>query len=228
MHGRVGRSGHLPLTILRTCWNPRPAKHPAMARNLFATLRAMLNWAARKRDYRPLPNPCDGVDTEMLGAKSNRERVLSHDEVRLLVRNVRRLPQPFRALYLVLLLTGLRLNEVARAKWTEFDFDNRIWQIPATRMKGKLPHARTFSTPEFLDITRSIPKSKNAFVFSTNGGESPVAGFSKLKSRLSVRMNRSLKALARQRGETGPFLMHPWVNHDIRRSFRTEFECYGQ
>jgi len=40
----------------------------------------------------------------------------------------------------LLLLTGLRTVELRLAEWHEIDFDNRIWEIPKTRMKMKRPH----------------------------------------------------------------------------------------
>jgi len=201
--------------------------HPAMARNLFATLRAMFNWAARKREYRPLANPCDSADTEILGAKSARDRTLNEDEIRLLARNMRRMRYPFGHLYRMLLLTGLRLNEAARAQWSEFDFENSVWEIPASRMKGKLPHVVPI-TPDLLDIIEAIPRPKGAvFVFSTTAGASPVSGFSKTKARLAVRMVRSLTALARQRGVRHPVSIPRWTNHDLRRTFRTQLSAMG-
>jgi len=207
---------------------PKAEKHPAMARNLFGTLRALLNWAGRKREYRPLVNPCDSVDTEILGVKSNRRRVLSHDELRLFARNVLRMPYPFGAMYQLLLLTGLRLNEVARTEWAEFDFGNHmVWEIPPTRMKGKAPHVVPL-TPEVLAILKSIPRPKKAsFVLSTTAGKSPVSGFSKTKARLAVRMERSVRALARQRGGNSSVSIPRWTNHDIRRTFRTELSAMG-
>lgn len=207
---------------------PKAKKHPAMARNLFATLRAMFNWASRKRDYRPLLNPCDSVDTEMFSGKSNRRRVLSHDELRLFARNVQRMPYPFGTLYQLLLLTGLRLNEVARAEWAEFDLGkNMVWEIPHTRMKSKLPHIVPL-TPDILEIIKSIPRPKRAtFVLSTRAGKSPISGFSKVKARLATRMERSLRALARQRRGSGSGSIPRWTNHDIRRTFRTELSAMG-
>ena len=199
---------------------------PAMARNLFAALRALMNWASRRREYRPLTNPCLNVDgRELFGAKPNRERVLDHDELRLLARNVRRLPYPFGPLYQLLVLTGLRLNEAARAQWSEFDFENLLWEIPSARMKGNRPHVVPL-TPGILALIKTIPRSKHArFVFSTTGGDAPVSGFSKVKARMAARMLRSLRALARQRRDHRPVAIQRWVNHDLRRTFRTQLSA---
>ena len=48
-------------------------------------------------------------------------------------------------MYQVLLLSMLRLNEVARAQWSEIEGD--VWTIPATRMKGKNGTARPHVVP---------------------------------------------------------------------------------
>lgn len=40
-------------------------------------------------------------------------------------------------LALFLLSTGARLNEALKTKWTDIDFDNRLWRIPATNSKSK-------------------------------------------------------------------------------------------
>ncbi len=37
-------------------------------------------------------------------------------------------------------LTFCRPGEVRHAEWTEFDFDNTLWRIPAEKMKAKQPH----------------------------------------------------------------------------------------
>lgn len=40
----------------------------------------------------------------------------------------------------LLLLTMARKNELLRARWTEFDLDAAVWDVPAERMKMKRPH----------------------------------------------------------------------------------------
>lgn len=39
-----------------------------------------------------------------------------------------------------LILTATRTSEVIGAKWSEIDFENKIWTIPASRMKAKKEH----------------------------------------------------------------------------------------
>lgn len=37
-------------------------------------------------------------------------------------------------------LVFVRASELRYAEWTEFDFEDRLWRIPASRMKMRLPH----------------------------------------------------------------------------------------
>lgn len=48
-------------------------------------------------------------------------------------------PQILHAIKLIM-LTGVRVNELLQAKWNEFDFDDKIWDVPAERMKNRMPH----------------------------------------------------------------------------------------
>jgi integrase len=40
----------------------------------------------------------------------------------------------------VLILTAGRTSEVLKAQWGEIDLDERLWVVPAERMKGKRVH----------------------------------------------------------------------------------------
>ncbi|XYQ55717.1 tyrosine-type recombinase/integrase [Pectobacterium carotovorum] len=40
----------------------------------------------------------------------------------------------------LLILTAVRPGELRQAEWKEFDFDKRLWEIPAERMKKRRPH----------------------------------------------------------------------------------------
>lgn len=41
---------------------------------------------------------------------------------------------------IIIMLTGVRVNELLGARWAEFDLDNKVWDIPEERMKNRLPH----------------------------------------------------------------------------------------
>jgi integrase len=144
---------------------------------------------------------------------------------------------PYGPAYRLLMLTGLRLNEVVDACWCEFDSalvktlksggddslarakalpaDRRLWTIPAARMKGKASKARPHEVPltdDALAVLATLPHFKTGdCLFSTTYGAKPVWMSNKVKNRLDERMCKALKVDALTR----------WVNHDIRRTVRS-------
>jgi integrase len=56
-----------------------------------------------------------------------------------------------------LILTAARLSEVTKAKWSEIDFDNRIWTIPASRMKAGNEH-RVPLSDRAIAILQALPR----------------------------------------------------------------------
>lgn len=67
----------------------------------------------------------------------------------------------------VLVYTGLRRSEVAYAKKDEFDFDKKLWVIPAERMKidGNGTHVVPLSR-QVIDLVAPLMGSPSQFVFS--------------------------------------------------------------
>lgn len=57
-----------------------------------------------------------------------------------LERNDARLYQQTRHAVKLLMLTFVRTSELINAKWEEFDFEAKRWEIPAERMKMRKPH----------------------------------------------------------------------------------------
>ena len=124
------------------------------------------------------------------------------------------------------MLTALRLNEVADASWPEFSLEKKEWIIPADRMKGENDEARPHLvplTPAILAVLEGLPRFRRGkYLFSTTFGEKPVWISNKVKGKVDARMLRTLRALARQRGEDADAVeLEPWTNHDIRRSVRS-------
>lgn len=55
----------------------------------------------------------------------------------------------------LLMLTGVRTVELRLAEWSEFDFENALWEIPKERMKKRRPHLVPLS-PQVLEILRKL------------------------------------------------------------------------
>jgi integrase len=186
----------------------------------------MFAWAIDMRTYGLRVNPCDGLKAnKLIGDKPSRDVVLTEDELHALWRATRRGGYPYAPLFRLLLLSGVRMNEATRATWSEFDFKNGTWTVPAARMKGKNGKARAHVVPLTGDIRAVIdglPRFKTgSFLFSNDFGRKSVWMTSLVKKRLDRQMLRTLRALARSRGEDASKVTLAFRSHDIRRTLRT-------
>ena len=173
------------------------------AEKMFSTLSRLFSWLVDNRKlYRLRANPC--ATLKKPDAAPSRDRVLTDAEVVAFWAAAGMVSEPFGALFKILLLTGARLNEVARMTRAELSEDGTTWNLPATRTKNKKPH--TVPLPplarEILATVKPIA-GKPGYVFTTTG-RSPVSGFSKMKARLDAAMK-----------------IPPWRLHDLRRTFVT-------
>jgi integrase len=100
-----------------------------------------------------------------------------------------------------LLLTGARRTEAAAMPWAEID--GADWLLPGARNKTKLDLLRPLSEAT-LDVMGDPPKGAT-FVFSTDGGATPLSGFSKFKAEF----DRATGSMPR------------WTLHDLRRTARS-------
>src|SRR5262249_50696124 len=172
----------------------------AYANGVLAAARALFSFAV-ERDLLAA-NPCDRVRRQsVIGPRRHRERVLSDDELFALWRVTGRLRYPWGAMYQLLMLTGARLNEIAGLRWGEVDLERKLLTIPAERFKTGQRHDIPLS-PDAATRLRSLPRFRRGdAVFSFDYGASPVAGFSKIKAGIDHRLLRTLRALARARGD---------------------------
>jgi integrase len=190
------------------------------ARKMVDVLGTMFGWLHAHR--RIVVNPCIGAYRPPPPAA--RERVLNTkadvraaDELRWLWQACNAVGDPFGALVKVLLLTGCRLNEIARMQRTELSDDLATLRLPGARTKNgrgidiPLP-------PLVREILESLPED-GPFVFSTNG-KTAVSGFSKYKARLDALM---LDEAAKDNVAT----IAPWRLHDLRRTCATGMANIG-
>jgi integrase len=200
---------------------------PGQARNVLGIAKSMFGWAARQKRFGLKGSPCSELKAKhLIGPKKSTDRILSDVEIAAFWRNVERLGNPYAPAYKLLLLSALRLNECADAVWPEFDFKAKFWTIPKARMKGRHEKARAHVVPllpEMLEIIEALPRFKGGdYLFSTTAGKTAVWMSDKIKKKLDARMLRSLRALARMRGEDpAKVKLAAWQNHDLRRTLRS-------
>src|SRR5262245_53669448 len=200
---------------------------PMQARNLLLDIKRMFQWAVDQHAYSLKLNPASPLKPQALcGEQVARDRKLSDEEVFAFLRAARRTPYPAGRVYELLLLTGLRLNEVADAQWSEIDLKGGTWTIPASRMKARESKARPHVVPltaEILAVINSLPRFEHGeFLFSANFGKDSVWMGTRVKERIDERMLRTLKAIARKRGDDPrKITLEQWQNHDLRRVVRS-------
>ncbi len=191
-------------------------------------------------------SPCASLDKKLLFKNAKigpRQRTLSDDEVFAFWRATGRLGYPAGPLYRLLLLTGCRLSEIAEARWSELHPELRRalrkgdadWSaVPAAHKVMTIPRERFKSDAEHIvplvdDACRcleGLPRFAGCeFLFTATGSGAVWLG-SKHKARVDARMLRTLRALARRRGDDPTRVkLAPWVVHDLRRAVRTNLSA---
>jgi integrase len=203
------------------------APAPGQARNLLGRLKTFFGWAIERGTYGLESSPCEFIrGSRILGERRAIDRTLSDAELSAFWQATGEMTYPFGPIYRLLLLSGLRLNEVADAAWSEFDLAKGIWTIPAARMKGRNSKARPHTIPltsDILAIFSGLPRFNGGeYLFSTTNGERPAWVADRVKRRLDAAMLDNLRELARQRGDDPATVkLPPWVNHDLRRTLRS-------
>jgi len=122
-----------------------------MARSLFNDLNRFFGWVIDQRICGLKGNPCATIKiSKIAGKRPVRARILSEDELRALWIAASRLPYPVGPLYRGLILAALRIRELSNTVRPEWKLHGNSWEweIPASRMKGKLAHV----VPGIADI----------------------------------------------------------------------------
>ena len=200
-----------PLDVRAVVKRAKDRGAPYQAHALLATARRLFNWAIEQHAYGLETSPCDRLKPKsIIGERKARSRILSPDELRAVWKATETMGYPFGPLLRLLALTGQRKSEVAHARWTEFDLEQKLWAVPAERMKAGAPHVVPL-TAQVIEILKTLPRfERGDHLFSTSFGMTPVNGFSKAKAIL----DRKLKQIIGKPVE-------PFVIHDIRRTMRT-------
>ena len=167
---------------------------------VYAALSKMFNWLAEKR--RIGVSPMAALKRPPICRA--RDRWLTDAELVAFWQATDKMNLPFGAMLKLLLLTGCRLNEVARMERGELSTDFATWTIPSTRTKNRRVHVVPLP-PLAQSILRSVEQLPECgYMFSTNQ-RTPISGFSHMKQRLDA-----LMALASS-----------WRLHDLRRTCAT-------
>lgn len=155
------------LAVLRPIWTDKAET----ARRVRQRMRTVLDWA-RVSGYCQGVNPVDGVERAL---PMQRDRVRHMPAI-----PYSDLPREFARILSVegmgakalafAILTAARSGEVRLAKWTEIDFDNCVWTVPADRMKTKEAHRVPLSTGA-LHLLADVPRTDDLVFAGTIRGK---------------------------------------------------------
>lgn len=153
----------IDLPHVLACLEPIWSSKNETASRLRGRIESVLDWAA-VRKYRSGENPArwKGHLDKVLAAPSKIQKVEHHralavDDMPSFMTTLQsRVGIAARALEFVI-LTAARSGEVRGAIWTEIDFKNAIWTVPAERMKAGAEHRVPLSDAA-LHLLKSLPR----------------------------------------------------------------------
>ena len=169
------------LRALSSIWLTKPET----ARRVRQRIRAVFDWA-KGAGHRSGDNPVDGVARAL---PRQNDRVVHHaampyNQVSAFVAAMRtsRVSEVTQLAFELLILTGTRTSEVIGARWDEFDLDDKVWTIPAERMKTRREH-RVPLAPRAVEIAARVKRlaAGSAFVFPGRSARKPLSNMAFLK-----------------------------------------------
>lgn len=108
-------------------------------------------------------NPVDGLDKFLQKKQSENYAHVEQSELPALLRAISTYNNRMVQIGLrLLVLNGLRPSEVREARWSEFDLDRAIWEIPAERMKKRREHIVPLST-QSVNLLRELQVLSGAY-----------------------------------------------------------------
>lgn len=200
----------------------KAARGKFAARNALAAVRKFFNHCADGERFGVETSPCANLRDKSIGIKRKdlkRKHVLNDEDLADVWWAAAATAYPYGPLVRELMLTGARLNELAKARKPELDRRLDLLALPPDRYKTDSAF-EIMLTPEAMAIIDKMPKVLGTYLFSTTGGKRPISGFSKMKKRLD-------KLIAERRAAENRPPIHPWKHHDLRRSVRTRLPELG-
>ncbi|MCL2919959.1 tyrosine-type recombinase/integrase [Shewanella litorisediminis] len=135
-------------------------------------------------------NVATGINLKSIGVKEeSRERNLSFEEIPMVLEILRdHVSWDNYLAFILLLILGVRKNELLQAKWTEFDLEKQIWALPKSR--GKTNTSIRIAIPEplmpiLLEVKERSGNSDYLFPARRSGSKTAHIGRDTLNAALS-------------------------------------------
>ena len=126
-------------------------------------------------------------------------------------------------------LTFSRPGEIRRAEWSEIDWQEKLWRIPASKMKMKQPHLVPLArqTLELLGELRAISGQKTYLFPASWGGERPMSEATVLAALRRMGFSKEQMSAHGFRGMASTLLHengfnHAWIERQLAHSERNK------
>lgn len=176
--------------VLR-CLEPIWTTKTTTADRVRGRIESILDWA-RVKGYRTGENPARwrGHLDQLLPAKNKIQQekhhaALPYPELPAFIADLRKVDAVSAQSLEFTILTALRTSEVLDATWGEFDLPNKLWVVPAERMKAKKEHRVPLSPRAMEILDQRLALRLNDHVFPSpnkpNSGLSNMAMLQQLR-----------------------------------------------
>jgi integrase len=178
--------------VARVLANIAEASGPVEANMVRSSLSACCTWLMREGllDANPV------AATNKAPQNGARSRLLSEGDLKAIWNGLD--ADRYGAIVKLLVLTGMRREEIGGLRWDEVDFDQELIRLPAERCKNKRPHDQPLSPPALVILKTLSREGDEVFASFGSWGRS--------KARLDCKLGNAIA---------------PWVLHDLRRLVST-------
>lgn len=199
-----------------------------MARMIFSLVRQMFRFAVDRDIIES--DPSANIRKAKIGSKEiERERVLSDDEIRELVRKLpdANLLHTTECAIWIMLSTLCRVGELIKARWEHLDLEAGTWMIPAENSKNGKPHLinlSEFAVQQFRKLERL--KESDKWIYPNRDNTRHVCD-----KTISIQIKgRQTDKIHSNRSQANDALLLPggnWTPHDLRRTGATMMTALG-
>jgi integrase len=197
--------------IQRVIWMKKDAGFDAAAYEVRGLLKRIFDYAM-SRQIIPF-NPVLSIKAKHVFKAKSRDRNLSNVEITQFYRSIldSRMKRAHKLAFLLSLLTMIRKTELTGAKWSDVDFETRIWLIPDSKNEKPL---NVYMSNQVIDLLTELKKisGTSSFLFPSRKGDAPI---------IHNTLNKSLIAY---RAATG---VEHFTVHDLRRTASTHLNEMG-
>lgn len=211
----------LDVENLLTAIRDKPA--PAEAYNLFTQLSAFFTWIllpSRAKAYGMGDiNPMANLKQSALGlSKNKRTTFMDSNEARAYWRAADKTAYPYGPYFKAILLVPARKSSMQHARWSQIDWEQKIWEIPNKLDKMKQEHWVPIGrrmTALLREIQACLPEGHGDYIFSSSNGQRPINGIGKEMAKFMRLMEAEFREINPTR------LLKHLILHDDRRFART-------